>query len=124
MYAVGTDAPDVDCGRNNELTTSPSQRVLASHGKYTVTQLQLRRRRLPPIGALITVAPFYMTEATAAPARVFAELCVDPVPEVDCPPIPFIIEQAVAPTVVAAPVQALNHVHIGPHGVPHGPHIL
>lgn len=73
-----------------------------------------------------------MTEATAAPARVFAEFCADPVPEMDCPPIPVIIEQAYAPTVVAAPIQAgplvtpgtLNHVHIGPHGVPHGPHIL
>ncbi|XP_046671442.1 uncharacterized protein LOC124361437 [Homalodisca vitripennis] len=131
VYAVGTDAPDVDCGRNNELTTSPSQRILASHGKYTVTQLQLRRRRLPTVGAVVTVAPFYMAQATAAPARVFAEFCADPVPEVDCPvppPKPLLIEHA-TPTVVAAPAPGpaitpgtLNHIHQGPHGVNHPPH--
>lgn len=125
VYAVGTDSPDVDCGRNNELTTSPSQRVLASHGKYTVTQLQLRRRRLPSVGAVVTVAPFYITEATAAPARVFAEFCVDPVPEVDCPPqppqpTPLLIEQvAAAPREIVA--GTLGHIHNGVHGVAHPP---
>lgn len=120
VYAVGTDAPDVDCGRNNELTTSPSQRVLASHGKYTVTQLQLRRRRLPSVGAVITVGPFYMSEATAAPARVYAEFCADPIPEVECPEV-FV--EKVVPSVISAPIATpISHIHAGPHGVGHAPH--